>query len=455
MAWGGGTFLTNNKILPGAYINFVSRARASIALSECGILAAPLFLNWGPEGQVYDISPDEFQTDSMKLFGYAFDAPEMFALREIFGTSTRLLKVFRLAGETAKATCAPGGATLATARYGGTRGNDLKITVEVNVDNESLWDIKTYIGNDLLEMQSGIANAQELRDNDFVVFNKSTALAATVAAPFIGGSNGTVSGLAMQNALDAFESHAFHTLLCPVADLTTARLFINFARRMRDDVGAKFTLVAWRAVNDTAGYTPDFEGVISVDNEASGYPEGVDGLGAHSLVYRIAAMCAACAVNASLTNQRYDGELTINTAYKQRELEAAIKAGKFMLHQVGDTVRVLADINTFISVTPTKNEIFQSNQAIRVCDQIANDVAVHWNDRYLGKVQNDQDGRNAFKGDVILLIQKLEAIRAVESFDPDTVDALEGEQKDEVILILSALDIVQAMAKLYMTVVLV
>mgnify|MGYP000797721384 CR=1 FL=1 len=33
MALGGGTFLTQNKILPGAYINFISVANASATLS--------------------------------------------------------------------------------------------------------------------------------------------------------------------------------------------------------------------------------------------------------------------------------------------------------------------------------------------------------------------------------------------------------------------------------------
>ena len=36
MALGGGTFMTQNKVLPGAYINFVSRPRAMGSLGERG-----------------------------------------------------------------------------------------------------------------------------------------------------------------------------------------------------------------------------------------------------------------------------------------------------------------------------------------------------------------------------------------------------------------------------------
>ena len=44
MALGGGTFTSQNKELPGAYINFVSAASASAALSDRGIATMPLNL---------------------------------------------------------------------------------------------------------------------------------------------------------------------------------------------------------------------------------------------------------------------------------------------------------------------------------------------------------------------------------------------------------------------------
>lgn len=42
MALGGGTWTAQNKVLPGAYINFLSAARASAALSDRGIATVPL-----------------------------------------------------------------------------------------------------------------------------------------------------------------------------------------------------------------------------------------------------------------------------------------------------------------------------------------------------------------------------------------------------------------------------
>ena len=44
---GGGIFTTQNKILPGCYINFISTAKLAAALGERGIVALPIELDWG------------------------------------------------------------------------------------------------------------------------------------------------------------------------------------------------------------------------------------------------------------------------------------------------------------------------------------------------------------------------------------------------------------------------
>ena len=82
MALGGGTFVVQNKKLPGAYINFVSAASASATLSERGIATMPLELDWGVEGEVFEVTNEDFQKNSLKLFGYAFDSPKMLGLNE-------------------------------------------------------------------------------------------------------------------------------------------------------------------------------------------------------------------------------------------------------------------------------------------------------------------------------------------------------------------------------------
>ena len=437
MAHGGGTWLTQNKVMPGTYINFSSLARASATLSDRGVAAAPFELSWGPEGTVFEVTAGDFQKNSRRIFGYGFDAPEMLPLREIFCHATKVY-CYRLGTGAKKAAC-----TYAEAKYGGTRGNSIRIVIAKNVDNESLYDVSTYLDNTCVDTQT-VANAGDLVANDFVTF-KTAALANAPGTPLTGGTNAeSTTGSAHQDFLDKIEPYAFNALCCPVADSSTVTLYAAFTKRVRDEIGAKFQLVAWNAA-------ADYEGVVSVWNEAT--HNTIAGVDSHALVYWVAGAQAGVAVNKSLTNSIYDGELTVNVDYTQAQLEAAIKAGKFMLHNVNGTVRVLEDINTLITLSDEKGDIFQSNQTVRVCDQIANDVAVLFNTRYVGTVPNDASGRATLWGDIVSLVQQLERIRAVEDFNPDTVAVEIGDNKRAVLLTINGLNVVNAMSQLYMSVI--
>ena len=65
---GGGTFVTQNKVLPGAYINVISAASASASISDRGIAAMGLELDWGPDGEVFEVTNGDFQKESLKNF---------------------------------------------------------------------------------------------------------------------------------------------------------------------------------------------------------------------------------------------------------------------------------------------------------------------------------------------------------------------------------------------------
>ena len=373
MALGGGFFLTQNKVLPGAYINFISAARASATLSDRGIAAMPFVADWGEEGKVIEVTTEDFQKYSLQLFGYDYTHPQMQMFREIF-KNAKVLYGYRLNSGTTKAKN-----DYAVAKYGGSRGNALTIVIENDVDTEGGFLVKTLLENTEADIQS-VKKAQELQDNDFVTFQKEASLQTTAGMPLTGGTDGEGrTGANYQKFLEKIEKYSFHTLGCNTAEKEIIDLFIAFTKRMRDEQGVKFQTVVYRAEN------ADYEGIISVENKLLNVDESL--FGEFSLVYWVTGASAGCAVNKSNVNKVYDGEYEIDTNYTQRQLEDGVKKGKFLFHKVGEEVRVLDDINTFVSVTVDKNEDFQSNQVIRVLDQIGNDIAVLFNTKYLGKVQ--------------------------------------------------------------------
>ena len=84
MALGGGVFVTQNKVLPGSYINFVSASAASATLSDRGVAAMPITIGWCVDNEVFTVTAEEFQKDSLKIFGYPYTADELKGLRDLF-----------------------------------------------------------------------------------------------------------------------------------------------------------------------------------------------------------------------------------------------------------------------------------------------------------------------------------------------------------------------------------
>lgn len=89
---------------------------------------------------------------------------------------------------------------------------------------------------------------------------------------------------------------------------------------------------------------------------------------------------------------------------------------------------------------------------MRVLDQIGNDIASLFNTKYLGKVPNDNAGRISLWNDIVKHHQELEAIRAIENFEPDRLTVVKGDTKKAVV-VTDYVTPVNAMAQLYMTVI--
>ncbi|EJA6558991.1 TPA: phage tail sheath family protein [Clostridioides difficile] len=433
MALGGGTFVTQNKVLPGSYINFVSAARATSSLSDRGIVAMPLELDWGIDEEVFQVTSDDFEKYSVKYFGYDYTHEKLKGLRDLF-KNIRLGYFYKL-NKGVKASC-----TIAIAKYSGIRGNDLKVIVTTNIDDNTKFDVVTLLDNKKVDIQ--VAKViTDLQDNDYITWKKDATLEASAGLVFTGGTNGeAVTGAEYQAFLDKIESYSFNALGCLATTTEIKSLFVEFTKRMRDKVGAKFQTVLYKK-NDA-----DYEGVVSIENKIKDKD-----LVESSLIYWATGAIAGCDINKSNTNKKYDGEFDVDVNYTQIQLEESLKNGKFIFHKVGDEVHVLEDINTFVSFTDDKNDDFSSNQSVRVLDQIANDIATLFNEKYLGKVPNDKAGRISFWNDVVKHHKELENIRAIEDFKTDDVSVELGNDKKTVI-VSDAVKVINAMSKLYMTV---
>lgn len=509
--------MTQNKTLPGAYIVFASVARASATISDRGVAAAPFELSWGPVGVVREIEQGDFIKNSMELFGYSYSADEMLPLREIFQHALKVycFRLSAAGATTAECTFAkakyPGARGndirvlielldesnyLVTTMVGTTKVDEQTVAAWGDLQDNSwvTWirskteseavagsyfatedtepvtgktyytrsgeegsyeytavatpdaqSMATYFEQEYADVTRYFRFAKEAADAEKEYFTPINGSAGEV---FQGGDDGEIDGNAHDAFLDEIEPYNFNTLCCPVVgeDATSRAVitqYINFTKRMRDQVGVKFQLVAYQP-------NADYEGVIGLWNDAS--HESITVSKAALTYWLTGAECAA-PINGSLTNSKYDGELTINVDKKQSALEQHIKLGHLVFHQSNGDIVVLTDINTLVTLRENFGDMFQKNQTIRYADNVANDLAALFVRRYLGIVQNDESGRASWWNECVKYFRESQRLRAITEFEDDIVEVEIGDTKDSVVTLINGLNIVNAMEKLYMTVI--
>lgn len=341
---GGGIFVTQNKVLPGSYINFVSVASTTSALGERGAVAIALPYT-KIEGQVVELTRYDFVSNCLEILGVEYTSDEAAPMRELFCHAT-----------------------------------------------------KAYV-------------------------------------------YGAAADTATQDIITALEPYEFNVICVYTDDADEISAYIAAVKSWRDDFGKKCQAVVYNSEN------ADHEGVINV---VSGVTD--EGVPAHALVAWVAGAEAGCAVNASCTNMKYDGEYTIKCDKTQSQLEDCIENGQIAFHLVYGDVRLLEDVNSLTSTTADKGEDFKSNQTMRVLDQIANDIAKLFNTKYLGKIPNNQSGRMSLWADIVAHHRTLEQLEAIEGFNAEALTVEQGTTKKSVV-VYDAVTPVNAMAQLYMTVV--
>jgi len=424
---GGGTFVTQNKVLPGAYINFVSASGISSNLGERGYVALALPLPWGKDGEIFTVTADDFRKKTLEIFGFTYDSDAAKGLRDLFKNITTLY-CYKLMNGGDYATN-----SISKAKYKGSAGAKLSTEI-LNGTATGTYDVNVYFETSLVYTVT-VSTVEELLadENPWVTWTISTITATDRA--FLTGTDldgSAVTATEHSAFLNAAQAYSFNAMACLSTEDAIKELYVQEVKDMRDNAGIKYQLVVF---NKAA----DYEGVVNVKNSVDA-------------VYWATGAIAGCAVNASNTNKTYNGEYVIPTAYTKAELEEAIKGGEFVFHKVGDEVRVLEDINSLVTTSAEKGEDFKSNQTIRVIDQIAMDIAKIFNDKYLGKIPNDASGRVSLWNDIVKHHQELQNIRAIEDFNADDVAIQQGDNKKSVV-VTDAITIVNAMSQLYMSVV--
>ena len=253
----------------------------------------------------------------------------------------------------------------------------------------------------------------------------------------------------VNEALAALKTVQFNTLCYPYDDTTPATVEANKAAiatwiaAMRDDEGVKCQAVL-------ANYDADSEGIINVVQGIK-LSDGTS-LTAAQVTAWVAGATAGASITTSNTGMKYVGAVDVVDRMTKSEMESAVGDGEFIFKvDSAQNVTVVYDINSLTSVTAEKGKMFTKNRVIRTIDNIANDITSIFESSYVGKVNNNEDGRSLLKGALADYFATLQNMSAIQNFDTDDVTVTAGTDSDAVV-ITAAIQPVDSVEKIYITV---
>lgn len=438
----GGTWLAQNKVRPGAYINFKGVRKPLSNLGTRGVVTFPTAMSWGATITEL-LSTDLYNGESLAKIGYEGTDEQAQLFREALKNCYKAI-VYRLDTGGTKAQAVMGALT-AVAKYAGVLGNQVSVAV---VANGSLYDVITYFKNAEKNRQT-VATVQELEGNDYVNFSGTGAPTVNSGTLLTAGTNGTVVEATYTTYLNAIKAYNWNVMAIPQDSSVANTAVLTFINDLRSNFGKAVQAVLF---DDTSA---DTEGIITTNQ---GYATATEIISPETFVAYAAGLTAGAQSNESNTYKVIADAISIVypsgvTPYGDAEIISALKAGKFILSTRQDgAVVVEQDINTLHTFTPTKDYTFSKNRVIRTLDEINNQVNLIFATSYIGKVDNTDAGRTIFKADLISFLNTLQGIGAIQNFDSGTDISIQAGDTIDSVLVNLAVQPVDSMEKLYMTV---
>lgn len=433
----GGTFEPLvGKVRPGTYVNFKSGRVETVPLSERGTVLIPMLgADWGPHKEFVTITPDSPNENYSKLGHSVYDTDDdnMLLIREALKKASKVIVYRPTDGEKATATTAP---LTVTAKYSGTRGNDLKYVIAVNPVSGK--DFFLYLGTEKILEFNGVTNIADLPVNDWVVFSGTGALADTAGTNLAGGTDGVQTNGDVTDFLDDSEVIKWNAMAFPITDATLQTALKTKIRYFRESTG-KYVKAA------APNFNSDYEGIVNVTNSVK-LADGTELTTAQATAWA-AAVDAGAPNNKSNTYEKYDGAVDVIGKKNHEQSVAAIQNGEFFFSIIEDAVVVEYDINSLVTILPPKDSSYRKNRVIRVFDTFAEALQKNIPPN---KYDNDPDGWDLMEGVGKILLQNFEDNNAVKNVDYDN-DFLVNRTKsvgDETWFIIG-LEAVDSAEKLY------
>ena len=190
-------------------------------------------------------------------------------------------------------------------------------------------------------------------------------------------------------------------------------------------------------------------GIISVKNGVI-LTDGTK-ISAQQATWWVGGAEAGATYNESLVYAQYPDAIDVLPRLTNAQIDEALSAGQILFFEEFGNVKVMSDINTLVSYTPEKGEEFSLNQVIRTLDTIANDVYKNFAMNYIGKVRNNENGRELLKAWIVGYLNEIQDNGGIQNFEADDVMVSAGNAINAVVITI-AIQPVAAVEKIYVTI---
>ena len=449
---------------PGTYINFESgRDTNTINTGTRGTVIIPLpKAAYGSAKKFIKLTTDSPDAEAA-TFGYSIydNDPnrQMLLIREAFKRATTVYVYILTEGKKAQAEItmttqaadeeaaadAVTNTLTAMARYGGSRGNALTVTIDANPLGG--YDVIIHLAGSKVTQYEGLETVEELiaLENPYIAFTGKGSLGETAGQNLAGGSDEAAANMDITAFIDAWENVKFNTVAFPFDGEEAANVkqaALTKVRYMRDSMGRGVQVVIPNAGN------MDYEGVINVTNSIS-----LDGdvLSCAEVCAWVAGTTAGATNKESLTYNQYVGATEVVGLKSNEEAIAAIKAGEFFF-SVNDDNKIVVeyDINSLVTFADKKDKSYRKNRIIRVYDTFQEAVQLNFPPN---KYDNSSDGWEIMEGIGKTILRQFEDAGAITnvSYDEDFLVDREASVDDETYFNIG-LQAVDSAEKLYFTI---
>lgn len=438
-----GSFLVENKVRPGCYIQIKGVPKASSVMSERGTVA--ILMNADSGDLVTEISANDILTGASAAKGFPLSefTDENSILHYVYPYVNKIILGRLNAGGAKAATIlelASESTLTVTAKFSGVYGNSISVMIVKEKTGEGKFGgggyfVRTSYDGEVVDEQN-VESANTIVDNDYVTFavEGGGVLVEVAAEDLTGGTNGTESGTNLTGILSKLSGMPWNTLgYC--GENTNRAVVSTYIKDLRENKGKYRQAVLYTSANE------DYEGIISpnqgfvLDGED---PSEWNATKVHErgmwAVAFVAALTAGADVYVSNTYHVLPSNVVsvYPVSEEDAEVETELRRGAFLFtHNSSGELVVEKDINTLHTYTQTRTPPFSKNRVIRTLDEISNTKVLVWETQFIGKVDNDDLGRALLKGQILKILDDFASIGAVARNDYD-VTVEPGDDPDKV-----------------------